>query len=69
MRRSTVFTNEASWDRIARVVIGVVLLVLGFAVVDGALGITLIIVGLIPLVTGLVGFCPLYRVFGFRTNE
>lgn len=45
-----------------------VLLVVGFGVVGGTGGTVLGIVGLIPLVTGLVGHCPLYRVFKFRTN-
>ena len=26
------------------------------------------IVGFVPLLTGLVGWCPLYTVFKFRTN-
>ncbi|MCB1006908.1 MAG: DUF2892 domain-containing protein [Acidimicrobiales bacterium] len=63
------FANEAGWDRIARVVLGVVLLVVGFGVMGGTGGTVLGIVGLIPLVTGLVGYCPLYSVFRFRTNE
>jgi hypothetical protein len=25
------------------------------------------LVGAVPLLTGIVGFCPLYRVFGIRT--
>ena len=63
------FINEAGWDRAARVIVGVVLLVLGLAVVDGALGIALVVAALIPLLTGLVGWCPLYSVFRFRTNR
>ena len=62
------FANEAGWDRIARVVLGVVLMVVGFGVVGGTGGTILGIVGLVPLVTGLVGYCPLYSVFKFRTN-
>ena len=62
------FANEAGWDRIARVVLGVVLLVVGFGVMGGTGGTVLGIVGLIPLVTGLVGYCPLYSVFRFRTS-
>ena len=63
------FVNEASWDRIARVVLGIVLLALGFGgVVTGAVGNVLKVVGFIPLVTGLVGWCPLYAMFRFRTN-
>lgn len=63
------FMNEAGWDRIARVVLGVVLLVVGFGVLGGTGGTILGVVGLIPLVTGLVGYCPLYSVFRFRTNQ
>ncbi|MEN6481271.1 MAG: DUF2892 domain-containing protein [Anaerolineaceae bacterium] len=27
------------------------------------------IIGFLPLLTGLVGFCPLYALFKFRTNK
>jgi hypothetical protein len=60
--------NVASWDRIARVVIGIALMIAGFGgAVPGLWGVALGLVGLIPLVTGIVGFCPLYFVFKFRT--
>ena len=62
--------NEANWDRIARVVLGIVLLVLGLGgTVGGVLGIVLDILGVILLVTGLVGFCPLYALFKFSTKK
>lgn len=64
------FTNEASWDRIARVVLGVVLIYLGFSgTVDGGFGTFLGVLGFVPLITGLVGWCPLYAIFRFRTNR
>lgn len=64
------FINEAGWDRIIRVVLGVALLVLGWGgVVEGTLGTVFKIVGFVPLVTGLVGWCPLYSIFRFRTND
>ncbi len=48
----TSFINEASWDRILRVL----LLLLGWAgVVGGTLGLVFKVVGFVPLVTGLVG--------------
>ena len=63
------FANEAAWDRIARVVLGIALLYLGWAeVVTGGWGTTLKIIGFLPLATGLLGWCPLYALFGFRTN-
>jgi hypothetical protein len=62
------FINEAGWDRIARVVFGVVLLVLGWGnIVTGGFGIFLKYFGLIPLITGLVGFCPIYAILKFKT--
>ena len=62
--------NEASWDRIARVVLGVVLIYLGFSsVITGGLGIAIGIIGFVPLITGIVGWCPAYSLFNFRTNR
>jgi hypothetical protein len=64
------FVNEASWDRILRVVLGVVLLYLGWSgVVGGGLGTVLKFLGFIPLLTGLIGWCPLYSLFKIRTNR
>jgi len=62
------FINEAGWDRALRVVFGVVLLYLGWGgVVGGTVGSILKIVGFLPLVTGIVGWCALYAVFGIST--
>ena len=52
--------NEANWDRTARVVLGAGLLSLVFVGPHTLWG----LVGLAPLLTGLVGFCPVYRLFG-----
>jgi hypothetical protein len=62
--------NEAGWDRIVRVLLGIILLYLGWAgVITGGWGIFLKVIGFVPLITGLVGFCPLYAIFKFRTNK
>ena len=62
--------NEANWDRIARVVFGIILLILGLSgVVAGVPGIILDVVGAILLVTGLVGVCPLYMLLKFSTKK
>ena len=64
------FTNEAAWDRIARIVLGAVLLYLGWSgTVEGGLGDFLRVFGLVPLITGVVGWCPIYAAFGFSTNK
>jgi hypothetical protein len=62
------FVNEASWDRIVRVILGIVLLALGWGgVVTGGWGLFLKIIGFVPLLTGLIGWCPIYALFKIRT--
>jgi Protein of unknown function (DUF2892) len=60
--------NEADWDRFLRTLAGFVLVVLGLSGVVGELAATaLSIFGWVPLVTGLLGWCPVYSLFGIRT--
>jgi hypothetical protein len=62
--------NESGWDRAARITLGVLLLALGWAgMVTGTPGTVLRLVGFIPLITGLVGWCPLYALFGVGTKR
>ena len=62
--------NQANWERIARVVLGIVLLYIGFGgVVTGTLGTVIGIVGLIPLLTGLIGWCPIYAALNTGTKK
>ncbi len=64
------FINEAGWDRVLRVILGVVLLWLGFGgVVAGTLALVFEILGFILLITGLVGWCPLYSLLRIRTKK
>jgi hypothetical protein len=62
------YLNEAGWDRIVRIVLGVAVLYVGWAgVVTGGWGTFLKVIGFVPLLTGLVGFCPIYAIFKVRT--
>ncbi len=64
------FINEAGWDRSARVILGILLLVLGWGnIVPGGFGVFLRYFGLIPLITGLVGFCPIYWLLKLKTRK
>ncbi len=56
--------NEGTADRVIRVILGVVLLGAGIFFVQGTLGIVLDVLGAVLLLTGIVGFCPLYRLLG-----
>ena len=56
-------TNEGTIDRAIRVALGIALLSLTIIGPKSMLG----FIGLVPLATGLIGFCPLYSVLGIKT--
>ncbi len=55
---------SSSFGRLLRIVAGIVLIVVGLAVVHGIGGIVLAIVGLVPLVAGMFNFCVFAPLFG-----
>jgi hypothetical protein len=55
--------NEGVLDRSLRVIVGVVLVGMAMSGVIGPWG----YIGVIPLVTGAVGLCPLYSMLGIST--
>jgi hypothetical protein len=61
--------NEGSIDRAIRLVAAGVLIGIGLGVVRGPGGIAMAVVGVIPLLTGLSGFCPLYTLLGIDTSR
>jgi predicted anti-sigma-YlaC factor YlaD len=66
-RRTAMFkTNEGTIDRVLRVAVGLALLVWFF--VDQGQGFWHYakLVGVVPLLTGLLGSCPVYSMFGLK---
>ena len=57
------FKNEGTIDRVLRVIAGVALVSLVFVGPETPWG----WIGVVPLVTGLVGNCPVYSLFGIST--
>lgn len=57
--------NVGTVDRIVRVIIGLALLSLLFLLKGNVRFVGLI--GLIPLLTAAISYCPLYSLFGLRT--
>lgn len=55
--------NEGSIDRLLRVIVGIAVLSLVFIGPKTAWG----WLGLIPLLTGVVGTCPIYSLLGINT--
>jgi hypothetical protein len=61
---ATMKKNMGQKDRAVRALAGVIMLVYG-VVFQNLVG----VVGLIPLVTAIIGYCPLYDVLGVTSNK
>ena len=66
--------NEGTFDRIVRGVIGAILLAVvamslegPIALVEGVFAIVIGVAGAMLLLTGLIGWCPAYALFGLST--
>ena len=60
--------NMGTVDRVARILIAIVVAILFFTkVITGTLGIVLLVFAGIFVLTSLVSFCPLYLPFGIKT--
>ncbi len=55
--------NVGGIDKILRILVGIIVLSLVFIGPQTPWG----WIGLVPLLTGLVGFCPLYKIIGLST--
>lgn len=55
--------NVGGLDRIARIVVGLALMALAFFHVLGVWA----WIGVVPVVTGAIGWCPAYLPFGIKT--
>jgi Protein of unknown function (DUF2892) len=62
------YRNIGHHERVIRVAFGLFLLALsGFSLLPGWGDLVLMVVGLIALLTGIIGFCPAWRVMGINT--
>jgi hypothetical protein len=61
-------TNVCGIEKTLRIITGMILLGLYyFGIVNGSLGITLLITGAALLTTGLSGYCPINALLGINT--
>ena len=65
LRGSIMKKNAGPIDRIARIIGGLIILGLFFVLDDAYRWWAL--AGFVPLLTGLIGWCPAYLLFGIRT--
>jgi DUF2892 family protein len=70
--------NEGTWDRVIRVAVGVALGYVAWTAWPteasllsrtGVVSFVSLVIGTIAFVTGVVGWCALYRIFGISTNK
>ncbi len=60
--------NMGNIDKIVRLLLAVVISILFLTkIISGTLGVVLVVISAIFLLTSLIGFCPLYALFGFST--
>lgn len=57
-------SNEGTIDRAVRVVAGAIILSLAFVGPQTPWG----YIGIVPILTGIIGFCPAYKIFGIDTR-
>lgn len=55
--------NAGTLDRVLRIIAGLVLIGLAATQIVGVRG----WIGVVPLLTGLLGWCPAYSLFGIKT--
>lgn len=60
--------NVGKADKIIRIIAGIIMIVVGFFVMEGTVGTLIGIAGFVPLLTGLTGRCLLYYPFRINTN-
>ena len=61
--------NMGTIDKVIRILVAVIIAILFFTkVIEGTLGIVLLVLAVVFVLTSLVGFCPLYSPFGINTG-
>ena len=63
------FTNEGTWDRVIRILVGCALGYAAWMTWPGTISMVSLVIGAIALVTGLAGWCPAYAACGISTRK
>jgi hypothetical protein len=62
--------NESGADRLIRIIAGILLFIIGWGILkNNLLGIIFDILGIILFITGITGFCGLYKLLGINTRK
>lgn len=60
-------TNVGTIDRVLRIVVGLALIALALGYIPGYAPQKWGWIGVVPLLTALIGYCPAYSIFGMNT--
>jgi DUF2892 family protein len=64
------FCNQSPLDRGIRIALGLLMLAAAWTgLVGGIWRVALEVFGWVPLITGLIGWCPVYALLGFSTRR
>jgi hypothetical protein len=63
------FTNESLFDRSVRILLGISFAILAWIAWPGVAAAFAAVIATVALVTGVVGWCPAYTLFGFSTEK
>ncbi len=70
LKEETMKANMGTADKIIRIILGIVLIIIALAVaMSTVLEIILLVVGIILLITSITGFCALYVPFHINTGK
>jgi hypothetical protein len=62
--------NMGAADKIIRVILAALVAILYLTgILKGTLGVILLVIAVVFVVTSLIGFCPLYTLFGLNTGK
>lgn len=62
--------NESTMDRVIRFVLGAILAYAWYAMLlTGLLATVALVLGVVLMLTGLIGWCALYSLFGMNTRQ
>lgn len=68
-RLEMTFTNEAAWDRVIRIVLAIAFGYAAWTLWPATLAVMFVVIAAVALVTGLLGWCLAYSLFGFSTKK
>jgi hypothetical protein len=63
------FVNEGLWDRVIRILIGMAFGYAAWIGWPGTAAMVYLVIAVIALATGLVGWCAAYAIFGISTAK